>query len=78
MRLLCVVWLSRLKGTWPASALALGLVFLDRLGLNHSGLCLLIYCEPRGPLTNRCLETPQGYNLDSSPRAFLRIHEPQS
>ena len=35
----CVVQLNLLKGSWPASALALGLVFLDQLGLGRSGLC---------------------------------------
>jgi hypothetical protein len=35
----CVVRLSPLMGSWPISALALGLVFLDQLGLGRSGLC---------------------------------------
>jgi hypothetical protein len=34
----CVVRLSLLKGSWPASALALGLILLDQLGLDRSGL----------------------------------------
>jgi hypothetical protein len=38
-RLSCAVWLSLLKGLWPTPALALGLVFLDQLGLGRSGLC---------------------------------------
>jgi hypothetical protein len=38
-RLSCAVRLSLLKGLWPTPALALGLVFLDQLGLGHSGLC---------------------------------------
>jgi hypothetical protein len=33
----------------------------------------MIYRGPRGLPTNRYLETPRGYNPDSSPRAFLRL-----
>jgi hypothetical protein len=39
MSLLRVAWLSLMKGSWPTLALALGLVFLDQLGLGRSGSC---------------------------------------
>jgi hypothetical protein len=39
VRLSCVMWLSLLKGSWPAFVLALGLVLLNQLGLGRSGLC---------------------------------------
>ena len=35
VRLSCAVRLSLLKGSWPAPALAFGLVFLDLLGLSR-------------------------------------------
>jgi hypothetical protein len=38
-RLSCTVRLSLLNGLWPTPALALGLVFLDQLGLGRLGLC---------------------------------------
>ena len=66
MRLSCVVRLILLKVSRPASALALGLVFFDQLGLGRLGLCWSIYCGPHGPLTNQCFETPWGYNPNSS------------
>jgi hypothetical protein len=63
--LLLIVWLSLMKGSWPILALALGLVFLDQLGLGRSGSCWLIYCGPLGLLTNHCLETPGDYDPDT-------------
>ena len=62
VRLSCIVWLSLMKGSWPAPALALGLVFFDQLGLGRSGSCWLMYHGLLGLLTNQCLETPQDYN----------------
>ena len=59
--------LSLMKGSWPAPALAHGLVFLDQLGLGRSGSHWLTYRGLLGLLTNRSLETPRGYNPDSSP-----------
>jgi len=61
-RLLCIVRLSQMKGSWPAPALALGLVFLDQLGLGRSGSCRLMYRGPLVLLTDRCLETSWDYN----------------
>jgi hypothetical protein len=57
----CVMWM---KGSWLTPTLALGLVFLDQLGLDRSGSCWLMYRGPLVLLTNRCLEAPRGYNLD--------------
>jgi hypothetical protein len=59
-----------MKGSWPILALALGLVFLDQLGLGRLGSYWLTYHGPLGLLTNRCLETPRGYNLDIVPEHF--------
>ena len=53
--------LSLMKGSWPAPALALGLVFFDQLGLGRLGSCWLMYHGLLGLLTNRCLETPRDY-----------------
>ena len=64
MTFLCVVRLSLVKGSWPTLALALGLVFLDQLGLGHLGSCWLMYCGLFDLLTNRCLETPRDHNPD--------------
>ena len=58
VRLLYVVRLSLMKGSWPALALVLGLVFLDQLGLSSLGFRWLTYRGPLDLLTNRCLETP--------------------
>jgi hypothetical protein len=56
---------SLTKGSWPAPALALGLVFLYRLGFGRSGSCRLKYHGLLVLLANRCLETPRGYNPDN-------------
>jgi len=55
-----------------------GLIFLDQLGLGRSGSCWLTYRGPLGLLTNRCLETPWGYNLNSFPYALHRIYSTQA
>ena len=65
MRLSYVVRLSLMKGSWPALALALDLVFLNQLGVGRSGSNWPMYREPLGLLTNRYLETPRGYNPDT-------------
>jgi hypothetical protein len=65
MSFLYLVRLSLMKRSWPALALALGLVFLDQLGLGRSGSCWLIYCGPLGLITNHCLETLGDYDPDT-------------
>jgi hypothetical protein len=64
------MWLSQMKGSWPTPALALGLVFLDQLGLDRSGTCWLMYHGSHVLLTNRCLETPQDYIPSVAPECF--------
>jgi hypothetical protein len=39
-------------------SLGVGLACSSYLALGRSGHCWLLCCEPRGPTTNRCLETP--------------------
>ena len=65
MSFLSIVRLSLMKRLRPILTLALGLVFLDQVGLGHSGPCWLMYHGPLGLLSNRCPETPQGYNPDN-------------
>ena len=59
------------EGVVAGPALALGLVFLNQLDLGRSCSCWLMYRGSLVLLTNRCLETPRGYNPNSSPQAFL-------
>jgi hypothetical protein len=67
MSLLRVMWLSLMKGSWLTLTLALGLVFLDQLGLGSSGSSWLMYRGLPGLLTNHCLETPKDHNPNNCP-----------
>jgi hypothetical protein len=78
MSLLRVMWLSLMKGSWPSPALALGLVFLDQLGLGRSDSCWLMYYGPPSLLANHCLETPGDHNPDTITPGSFRYIEPRS